>query len=171
MTIVTHALLPVNLCLALETGLRLRREDSIFTGRILVLVALCGALPDILSPHLSLEARLSSWTHNIWFFLGFAALALVLAAVTSRSGRWSAAVSCACAVGLHLLCDGVAGGIRPLHPLGGERWGEYFVHWRYWFVLDGINLATLSVLLAARILRMNRARDLGCGEGSRGILT
>ena len=35
-----------------------------------MLIAIAGAAPDVLSPHLSLHARLNSWTHNIWFLIG-----------------------------------------------------------------------------------------------------
>jgi hypothetical protein len=63
----THALAPT-LAAMMVDAIRVKKDrDRLFPGKALIAIGIAGALPDFLNPHLSLEARLSSWTHTLWF--------------------------------------------------------------------------------------------------------
>ena len=130
MNIFTHALLPVIL-----TNVATKPAD--WRGRWgLVAIGVAGALPDLLSPHLSLEARMTSWSHGIpcWLIL---TTTMVLIAVFSRkriSVRLSLFLSGAYL--LHILCDAISGGVNFYYPLGNYVWGRYWVNPIWWIPLD-----------------------------------
>ena len=132
MDIFTHALLPVIL-----TGVATKRRD--LRGRwALVAIGIAGALPDVLSPHLSLEARMTSWSHGIpcWAAL---TIAMILVALGSR-GKISVVLALVLsgAYLLHLLCDAISGGVNFLYPFGNGIWGDYWVDPIWWVPLDVI---------------------------------
>lgn len=121
------------------TGRRLERIS-------LILIALAGAAPDVLSPHLSLEDRLNSWTHNVWFLLG-SAPAWFLIAHRFADSKWIATgVLMVFATAFHLFCDAISGGIAWLYPYDPKRIGRSWVHYHWWIYLDVI-FVMLSALL------------------------
>ena len=132
MDIFTHALLPVIL-----TGAVARRPD--LRGKwSLIAIGLAGALPDLLSPHLSLAARMTSWSHGLPCWAGLTA-AMILMALGSR-GKMSVALASVLsgAYLLHLFCDAISGGVNFFYPLGNWIWGDYWVDPIWWIPLDVI---------------------------------
>lgn len=131
----THASLPV-LGATIVNAVRGRRGRGIFFSRTeLLLLAAAGILPDVTWPHLSLQARLNSPTHTVWF------LALLLPALLLIYRRWAPsrprAVPTALwlAVTLHVVVDTVTGGTAPFFPFG-ERVGFSSIPFRYWALFD-----------------------------------
>jgi hypothetical protein len=65
----THTCAPVLVALTIDS-LRLRKgRQRLFPAKHLIAIGLAGALPDLLHPHLALNARYSSWTHTVWFLI------------------------------------------------------------------------------------------------------
>lgn len=133
------------------------RRDRLFSNRELFLIGLCGVLPDLLSPHLRLSARLTSWSHTVWFVAGLLPVLAILFWKTRTEGRWAMTGFCWAAATLHLLGDAVSGGVAPLYPLTGFRWGWYFVPWTLWARLDAV-LLTVALCMTAGATVWNRRR-------------
>lgn len=130
MLVITHALAPVVLA-------KLTERSAQWRGRWGLLgIGVFGALPDLLTPHISIDARMHSWSHGLPFWLALSA-ALLLVASCSR-GRLSIrlAAICSAAYLLHLICDAISGGINWLYPVRNFIWGDYWVPFRFWFPLD-----------------------------------
>lgn len=103
-----------------------------------IVIGIFGALPDLLNPHLSLAARLSSWSHGIPFWGGLTVALLVLS-ITRRS--WidtRLAVILSMAYLFHMICDAISGSINWLYPLADFIRGDYYVDPIYWIPLDVI---------------------------------
>ena len=150
MTIVTHALLPLAVCRPW-----LRREGS----PILMdagIVAICGVLPDILSPHIYLDGRYGSWSHTLWAWLGFTVIVLVAGlAWKSRFGT-RLQILCIAAYALHLAADMISGGITLFHPFSPAIHGGHFISYLMWYVSDV--LLFLYAWLEFRVLPRLRKR-------------
>lgn len=141
MEVVTHALLPVLIA------------DPLLPGRSrwrpLTLVRLFGALPDILCPHLGIEARYESWSHSVPVWL------LLTAGLAAIAARWPRllprrlAVLLSFAYGLHLACDAISGGITWLAPFSAQIVGDYYVPPRWWIPLDFILILAAYLQLRA----------------------
>jgi hypothetical protein len=132
----THALLPVCGCLAFDHASMLAGRGRVFPARSMWWVAGFGLLPDLCSPHLSLEARYNSLSHTIWFGLAALPMAAVAASFMESGVRWRVAVVCWLAVMLHLVADAVSGGIAWLHPWRGDIIGAYYIHPSLWIWSD-----------------------------------
>jgi hypothetical protein len=132
MLIGTHVLLPVGACLVVE-NLRLAAGlDRLFPERSLWVVALFGVLPDLCTPHLSLEARFASGSHSGVFIIGAVMLAAAAGSFFENGRRLWVAAACWCAVVLHLAVDALSGGIIFGYPLCGEVVGGAFIPFRFW---------------------------------------
>ena len=159
MDIFTHALVPVILT-------RVVMKDAAWPGaRGYVAIGIAGALPDILSPHLSLEARMTSWSHGVpcW---GLFTIGIVLVAVLSRKKvSTHLAFLLSGAYILHILCDAVSGGVDFLYPLGHWTWGAYWVDPIWWIPLDVTCFLTCYWMfrMAPALKRRSQARE-GSGE-------
>jgi hypothetical protein len=81
MDTVTHALLPV---IITTVALRDTRPDWLCGRGGLIVIGIAGALPDLLSPHLSIESRLNSWSHGLPFWLLLSSL-ILLSSTLQRS--------------------------------------------------------------------------------------
>lgn len=161
MLVGTHALLPVCGCLAVDHLSMLAGRDRVFPARSLWWMAGFGLLPDLCSPHLSLEARYSSLSHTVWFLaLMIPAVALV-ASFMEPAIRFRVATACWAAVALHLAADAVSGGIAWLHPWRGDIIGAYHIHPAHWvmydmgFVVLFWLLFRLAPRMEARLIRMS----------------
>ena len=78
MNTVTHALAPVLLA-------SFAAKKSVgFVRKEIIMIGIAGALPDLLNPHLSLEARMHSWSHGLPFWLFLSLLLLVLSRLPQR---------------------------------------------------------------------------------------
>ena len=134
MLIGTHTLLPVCAGLLIENSSLARGRGHFFPPWSLLLIGFFGALPDLCTPHISLEARYSSWSHTVWFLAAMLPVCGVVATFFP-SGRWRVAAACWLAVLLHLFSDAVAGGIAWLHPWRPDVIGAYYIpatQWIWW---------------------------------------
>ena len=156
MNTVTHALLPVILA---DVALHGKKR---YGGRGLVLIGVAGALPDLLDPHLSLAARMQSWSHGLPFWAVFSVC--VLLATFLSKGRFSSGFGLlvSAAYLLHLVCDGISGGINWLYPVSDMVWGRYWVHPLYWVPLDIVCLLVCYTLFRFLPLweKRRRGRDV-----------
>ncbi|MBX3740670.1 MAG: metal-dependent hydrolase [Akkermansiaceae bacterium] len=118
MDTLTHALAPVILVKICTR----RTEDA--GWRVLLPIAGAGALPDLLNPHLSLEARVASWSHGLPCWALVTMIFLLGSMLMSRHFRPRTAVACSAAYLFHLVCDAISGGINWLSPFGTFQWGE-----------------------------------------------
>lgn len=154
MLIGTHTLLPVCLALGVEDSrLALGRPEA-FPVWSIPAIGVFGALPDLCSPHLSLEARYSSWSHALLF------LAILLPVVAGCSTFFPKGTRCRLAVwfwlaaALHLAADAISGGIPWLLPWRTEPIGAYYIHPNYWPASDVFfGLLTGALVLLRRPLR------------------
>lgn len=125
-----------------------QQEAKVQPLKELVVVGLFGALPDLLNPHLSLESRLSSWSHGLPFVACLAVL-LLLACIPARSPLTPAKAGyLLLAYVLHLVCDALSGGIAYLYPLRHDVIGDaYIPPGLWWFFSDFVHIITAYVLL------------------------
>lgn len=130
MDTLSHALIPVIL-------LRVAVKNRDWPGRWgLVAVGIAGALPDLLTPHLSLESRLMSWSHGLPFWLSFSVIAAMAALASRRRVDVRIAMAASASYLLHILCDAVSGGVNFLYPWRNLVWGDYWVDPLFWIPLD-----------------------------------
>ena len=130
MNIVTHALLPV---IVADLVWKVRRGDG---GMGLLWIGLAGALPDLLNPHLTLEARMQSWSHGLPFWGAFSACVMIGSMLSRGRFPTRLGVLVCAAYLLHLACDAVSGGVNLLYPYADFVWGRYWVHPVYWVPSD-----------------------------------
>jgi hypothetical protein len=140
MDTVTHALLPV-ICTGLVAG------NAKWLGRWgLVGIGIAGALPDLLTPHLSLEARMTSWSHGIPCWLAFSSVLIICSIFIRRGFSTRLALFQSGAYLLHMACDAISGGVNFLYPFGNWTWGDYWVDPIWWVPLDIICVLTCYVM-------------------------
>lgn len=149
MTPVSHALLPVFF------GRRwIPRNDGVPSLRITAVVALCGALPDVLSPHLSLDARHAAASHTLWAWTLFSGLIFVLHKTMPPAFPRPVAVLCSLAYMGHILCDLITGGVALLYPFSTSVQGKNHLPYWLWIACDGSLI--LYVYLAYRWLPLRK---------------
>ena len=166
--VITHGLAPVVIAATANLIWRHRHGEPLLRKPHFWAIGLAGAAPDLLHPHLSLDARLTSWTHNIWFLLGFIPVAIFIARrwIPSRKQltAWLMVFGCA----LHLFCDGIAGGIAWAYPFSNAEFveiGRYFIAPRHWPWLDVG--CVLAIYFLFRVIDLREAaRPRRCAEGS-----
>ncbi len=78
MDTVTHALAPV-----IIAHVVLSRSKS-FGAWSLVAIGAAGALPDLLTPHLTLESRMTSWSHGLPFWAAFTGILFVISLLSKQ---------------------------------------------------------------------------------------
>lgn len=134
MNVVAHILFPVAFAQSANVCRTRSGRAILFDWKALLIIGICGALPDILSPHMSWDARYSSFSHSIWFLLP-AFFAVVLLSIRFPSLRLLL-FCCYLATALHVFCDLIAGGINVYGPFGRKIVGQYWVPFRHWIALD-----------------------------------
>lgn len=160
MNVITHTLLPTLLAVPLLPRAN-PREYGVSAG----VVALGGALPDLLHPHLSLAARYASWSHTVFAFAGFSGVLLVLALLPRIRVPRVALVLASLAYALHLACDGISGGIVWLYPASAEVVGGRLVRYHWWWPIDAILVVVaLGVFWWWPAYRRNRAAPVARRE-------
>ena len=158
MDTLTHALAPVIIA-------RLCLPRTKWTGRTgLITLGLAGALPDLLNPHLTLEARTSSWSHGLPFWLTLSACLLIAALLSRRRFPVAWALALSAAYLLHLVCDAISGGVNWLYPLRDFTLGAYWVDPVLWVPLDILCLLLCYYLFRLRPLWQKRRRPT-CDAG------
>lgn len=136
MFIGTHTLLPVCAALVLENVSLAKGRGHVFPEWSMPVIGLFGALPDICTPHISLEDRYTSWSHTAWY-LASVMVVCPMVANFYPAQRWRLALACWLASALHLACDAIAGGIAYLYPWQPKViLGTFYVDPDYWFPLD-----------------------------------
>lgn len=158
MFIVTHTLLPVCLGLAVENVSLAAGRGHVFPRWGLAAIGFFGTLPDLCSPHLSLEARYSSWSHTLWFLGVLLPLGAMAAVFFEKDGRWKLAAACWLAALLHLAADAVAGGIPWLRPWRTDILGGYLIPPDHWLWYDAAFLAL--TLFGLRLRPFAEARGM-----------
>ncbi len=154
MFIGTHTCVPVLAALGVD-ALRLHRgRNRLFPKSHLMLIALAGALQDLLHPHLALSSRYSSWTHTLWFLLAVYPVFGIICRTWFRP-RWILLTHCMwLAACIHLATDTLANGTRPLYPFGPVISLPMIPHW-IWFCSDFVLIAA-TVLMGVWIERRDR---------------
>ena len=104
----THASLPVLVAAAVNAVSAKRSGRLPFRTRDLAAIAVAGVLPDIIWPHLSLHARLTSWSHTVWFLAGLGVLLLTFGRRLFRPDWKALAMALWLAVVLHLAVDTIS---------------------------------------------------------------
>ncbi|QJE95799.1 metal-dependent hydrolase [Luteolibacter luteus] len=135
MLIGTHTLLPVCLGLAAENLSLAKGKGHVFPEWALPVIGLFGALPDLCSPHISLEDRMTSWSHTVWFMAGLIPVCAMVCSFFPNGYRWRVAVALWLASLLHLFADAIAGGIAWLRPWRLDVIGDYYIpaaQWLWW---------------------------------------
>lgn len=131
MSPITHAILPLALGYAW-----LPKRAYRPTWSASAVVALSGALPDVLDPHISLEARYNSWSHTLLALAAFGALVLLPLCFRKMRRFMPVGILCVSGYALHLICDLISGGGRPLLPFSREHFGGDFVPSWSWGAAD-----------------------------------
>ncbi|MBF0408495.1 MAG: hypothetical protein HQM10_14180 [Candidatus Riflebacteria bacterium] len=107
---------------------------KLFTARNLLIASIFGMLPDMLSIHVSQEARHASYTHTIWFILACTSFLPIFGLKPLRR-LFPTAVLAVYAVFLHVICDMISGGV-PFSGVGNGITGDYYVMPEYWIPMD-----------------------------------
>lgn len=157
-------MMPVCFCLAANRISNLAGRDNVFSGRVLCGVAVFGLLPDLCTPHLSLEARFTSWSHTLWFIVALIPVAIAAGFPLDRNHRVRTAVILWLAVLLHLVADAVSGGIPWLYPWSDEVIGDYYIHPAHWIWYDTVFILGAWFLGRVMPYYMNR-RGTASGRG------
>ena len=158
MFIITHATLPVLLANGRELWLERKGREKKLTRKTLLLIALAGALADLLNPHITLKARLDSWSHSLLALVVFGLLLLL--GISFKAGKAKYLFTWFfIAYALHLFCDALAGGICLMYPSRELYGAPYLVGGALWVAFD---IACLLMLYAQSWYRRFRLiRDSG----------
>jgi len=148
MFVVTHALSPVVAAALVDVVVLETRWERWLRRRHYVGIAVAGAAPDLLWPHLSLSARMSSPTHTVWFLLVVAVLGAVWGGRFVAPGRrWLMVGLMSAACGWHLFCDTIAGGIKWGYPVFDHVIARRWVPYPTWLWLDIACVVLVGVLM------------------------
>ena len=160
MFVITHALAPVAIGAAANVArLAGGTRERLFSGVQLLLIGAAGASPDVLSPHLSLTARLTSPTHTIWYLLAVYPVFLLLALWFGKNRRLLLAHAMWLAVLLHLASDALAGGVAWLYPLDDRILGGRFIPYPFWWLLSDAISVGLVILFHQKTGALEIRRD------------
>jgi hypothetical protein len=146
MNVISHIAYPVLFAQSANLCRIQNHKTSFFKGKHLLLIGICGGLPDILSPHLGLEERYNSFSHSIFFLL----LAAIAGAILLRifPGHKRLIYVCWSAAAFHFLCDMIAGGINLFGPFGRMVVGKHYLPFRFWIPLDVAGILFSAVTLS-----------------------
>ncbi|MCH7227938.1 metal-dependent hydrolase [Haloferula sp. A504] len=154
MFIGTHTLLPVVTALCIDGARLASGRGEGFPAWSIATIGFFGALPDLCTPHLSLEARYSSWSHTLAFTIALLPMAALVSTLFPKGNRLRVALACWLGGVLHLACDALSGGIAWLQPWSDSILGTYYIHPNYWPVSDAVFvLMTWFLLMLRRHLR------------------
>lgn len=165
MLVGTHALMPVCACLLADKVSVIAGRGRIFPTPGLWAIGVFGALPDLCTPHLSLEARFASWSHTVWFMAGLVVVVAMAGSFFEKGYRLRVAFACWIAAALHLVADAVSGGIAWLYPWRDEVIGSAYIGAQHWIWFDAffILLAWFQIRviphLEARQIRGTRTAE------------
>ena len=150
MNTITHALVPVimvHVCLP---------RSKRFGRWSLVAIGFAGALPDLLTPHFTLEARMMSWSHGLPFWSALTCGLLVVSFLSSQRLPLVLCSSLSAAYLFHLFCDAISGGINWMYPMRNFIWGDYWIGPMLWIPLDVIFILLCYYIFRLRSLLKTR---------------
>ncbi len=137
MFIITHALSPVIVAAVADALARETSGTRLFRRPQYVAFAASGALPDLLSPHITLAERFASWSHTAWALALFVPVALLVARRMNGDRFVLLGLLMAAAYALHLFCDAISGGLAWLYPFDPDAIvGAALVPYPLWIYLD-----------------------------------
>ena len=158
MLIGTHTLLPVCTCLVADNLSVVAGRGRIYQTRSLCAVAVFGVLPDLCTPHLSLEDRYASWSHTVWFMAGLIVVVAMIGCLFEKGYRLRVALACWIAAALHLAADAISGGIAWLYPWRTDVIGRYYIPAPNWIWFDAFFI--LSAWFLIRVVPHLEARNI-----------
>ncbi len=150
MNTVTHALAPVILA---HVAFSRSKKLGVWN---LVAIGVAGALPDLLTPHITLESRMISWSHGLPFWTAFTVMLFVISLLSKQRISIRLAGIMSLSYLFHLVCDAMSGGINVLYPVKDLIWGAYWVSPALWIPLDILCLLTCYYLFRFRPLWARR---------------
>ena len=133
MNTITHALLPVIAAGIYEVA---AKKKGLFTPKRLIVIGIFGAAPDLINPHLSLDARYSSWSHSIWFWALLTIIVGIFSYIKRKACPLPLATLLSTAYISHILSDAVSGGIAWNYPVSPDIVGAYYIHPIWWVPCD-----------------------------------
>ena len=151
MNIVSHIVYPIVFAQSANVYRKHKRQVALFNWRQLFLIGLCGALPDLMFPHLTWSGRYTSIFHSVWFLAAAFFLAFLLA---RKFQKFRGLIYfCWLAACFHLLCDMITGGINLYAPFGDRVVGDSYIPLKYWISLD-----VTGILFLMPAILYNRCR-------------
>ena len=150
MFVITHALVPVVTAQALALTLHAFGRRNPFRKRDYLALMVAGMMPDLLSPHLSLEDRWTSFSHTVFSLMICLPLALWSARRIAPEHPRIVAVLLYYAVFMHLLGDALSGGITWLYPWKTDIIGGRMISFNAWFAWDAWMVGVSTSLAAVR---------------------
>ncbi|MGC4014323.1 MAG: metal-dependent hydrolase [Luteolibacter sp.] len=147
-----HSMMPVTGCLVAEVVSLRVRHRRVFPDWTLPLVALFGVLPDICSPHISLEDRHASFSHSLLFLAVLVPVCAMISFWFEKGMRLRVAIVTWLAAMLHLAADAASGGIPWLIP-----WKE-----------EPLESTTSSPTRGRSTMRSSSSPRGCCGDGGSG---
>ena len=156
MNIFTHTLLPI---VGVQVFQRTKTigPDAYWDRKKIFWVGFFGALPDLLNPHLSLEARYSSWSHGIPAIFAIPILLLIFRSLAHKKIDTKLILWLSGAYLFHSFSDMISGGIALLYPFHSSVIGDYYISPIWWFHIDFACVFTAYLLY--RIMLKKRKID------------
>ncbi len=111
-----------------------------------MVVAFCGVLPDLLSPHLSLDSRHTALSHTVWAWILFGVLILIARRFAVKFLTHSLTLLCVLSYGGHIACDYITGGVSLFYPLHPAVQGDNYLPYWLWITCDGFLLIYLYLV-------------------------
>ena len=142
----THACLPVLIVSAIDIIRLSSKKTKFLNNRQLALIGLAGILPDFLWPHFSMQQRLNSWTHTLWFLLLLIPVVLLFARWKIKKDYLKFTLIFWIAASLHVLMDALSGGIKFFYPYGNVI-GDYYISHPTWITWDIVFISSTALLL------------------------
>jgi hypothetical protein len=147
MFVITHALSPVIAVAAADAVVLEATGNRLFRRTQYVAIAISGALPDILNPHITLAARFASWSHTVLALVVFIPVAIFIARRINREQFILSGILMAAAYAFHLFCDAISGGIAWIYPFDPKAIvGSALVPFKYWLILDAVCFTLVGTL-------------------------
>jgi hypothetical protein len=149
MNFITHACLPLVIVKIADTvqpniSERLNNKQLCFIG-------LAGILPDLLWPHFSLQQRMNSPTHTVWFLLFLIPVVYSLARWKAKENYLRFSIFFIFAFASHIALDSISGGVNLWYPIKSKI-GTYFISYHKWLLCD-LLLAVTTVIVLVFIKR------------------
>ena len=111
----THFMLPVIVARQRNLYYAKRKLNEPFLTKHILIIGLAGILPDLLSPHLWISERHTTYSHSLLALIIFSIITVLL--IRKNKALILLLIS---AYALHLLADYISGGIPLLLPFNTE---------------------------------------------------